>query len=78
MPRGFYNWTAEDVIRFLKENGFLHNHTRGSHFYYVGKYGKEFRQVCIPFHGKRALKPRLLKGIIAQSGIPKDRWLNWR
>lgn len=78
MPRGFFNWTAEDAIRFLKEHGFQLNHSRGSHFYYVGRYGKRLRQVCIPFHGKRTLKPRTLKGIIAQSGIPKEEWLKWR
>ncbi|MBI2035402.1 MAG: type II toxin-antitoxin system HicA family toxin [Candidatus Liptonbacteria bacterium] len=75
MPRGLYNWTAEDAVRFLKDRGFVHNHTRGSHFYYVGKYGGIFRQVSVPFHGARALKPRTLKGIIAQSGIPKNEWL---
>ncbi|OGY97307.1 MAG: hypothetical protein A2122_01930 [Candidatus Liptonbacteria bacterium GWB1_49_6] len=75
MPRGFYNWTAEDVVRFLKEYGFALNHTRGSHFYYVGHHGGTFRQVCIPFHGNRALKPRTLKGIIRQSGIQKDEWI---
>lgn len=75
MSRGLYNWTAEDVVRFLKDYGFTHNHSRGSHFYYVGKYDGNFRQVCVPFHGARTLKPRTLKGIIAQSGIPKDKWL---
>jgi len=75
MPRGLFNWTAEDVVRFLKDYGFRVNYSRGSHVYYTGKYGGTFRQVCIPFHGSRAIKPRTLKGIIAQSGIPKDKWL---
>ena len=74
MTRGIFNWTAEDVIRFLKENRFVQTHTRGSHWYYVGHYGKQLRQVCVPFHGSHALKPRTLKGIIAQSGIPKQLW----
>lgn len=75
MPRGLYNWTAEDVVRFLKAHGFVLNHTKGSHYYYVGKYGGAFRQVCVPFHGSRIIKPRTLKGIIRQSGVPKERWL---
>jgi predicted RNA binding protein YcfA (HicA-like mRNA interferase family) len=76
MARGLYNWTAEDVVRFLKERRFTLNHTKGSHYFYVGHYSGAFRQVCVPFHGSRTIKPRTLKGIILQSGIPKNEWLN--
>lgn len=76
MPRGVNNWTAEDVVRFLKAHGFSLGHTRASHFFYVGRSGGAFRQVCVPFHGSHAIKPRTLKGIILQSGIPKDEWLS--
>ena len=75
MTRRLYNWTAEDVVRFLKSRGFLLNHTRGSHYYYVSRYGGMFRQVCVPFHGSRIIKPRTLKGMILQSGIPQSEWL---
>ena len=75
MPRGFLNWTSEDVVRLLKAHGFILNHTKGSHFYYVGHCGGMFRQVCVPFHGSKTIKPRTLKGIILQSGIPKEEWL---
>ncbi|MDE2019492.1 MAG: type II toxin-antitoxin system HicA family toxin [Patescibacteria group bacterium] len=75
MPHGVFNWTAEEVVRFLKDRGFILNHTRGSHFYYTGRQSGEFRQVCVPFHGKVALKPRLLNGIIRQSGIPRSEWM---
>ncbi len=75
MPRGIHNWTAEEVIRFLKERRFIHNHTRGSHMYYVGNYAGALRQVCIPFHGSRSIDPRTLNSIIRQSGIPKCEWL---
>ena len=75
MPRRLYNWTPEDVIRFLKDNGFVLNHTRGSHYYYVGYHGGVLRQVCVPFHGSRILKPRTLKGIIRQSGISQREWM---
>jgi len=77
MPRGLNNWTAEDVVRFLKERGFILNHTKGSHCFYVGRAGGMFRQVCVPFHGSRTIKPRTLKAIIRQSGISKENWLNW-
>ena len=75
MPRGINNWTYNDVVRFLKENGFRLNHTRGSHFYYVGHTNKIYRQVCVPYHGKLSIKPRTMKGIISQSGISKDEWV---
>ncbi|MBU6431233.1 MAG: type II toxin-antitoxin system HicA family toxin [Patescibacteria group bacterium] len=75
MPRGLFNWTAEDAIRFLKEYKFFHTYTKGSHMFYFGHYNGRPRQVCIPFHGKRVLKPRTLKGIIQQSGIYQKEWL---
>jgi predicted RNA binding protein YcfA (HicA-like mRNA interferase family) len=75
MARGLFNWTAEDVIRFLKERDFSHLHTKGSHLFYVGRYGGALRQVCVPFHGSKIIKPRTLKAIIHQSGISKGEWL---
>lgn len=75
MPRGLFNWTAEDIVRFLKEHGFVLNYTKGSHWFYAGWYGGTFRQVRVPFHGAKTIKPRTLKGIIQQSGIPRERWL---
>ncbi|MCL5012197.1 MAG: type II toxin-antitoxin system HicA family toxin [Patescibacteria group bacterium] len=74
MPRGIHNWTAEDVVRFLKDRGFIHNHTRGSHMYYVGRYGGSVRQVCVPFHAGRSIDPRVLKSIIRQSGVSQNEW----
>jgi predicted RNA binding protein YcfA (HicA-like mRNA interferase family) len=52
------------------------NHTRGSHHYFIAVIGKVFRQVCIPYHGSIALKPRTMKGIMLQSGISKEQWFN--
>ncbi|MEK7567817.1 MAG: type II toxin-antitoxin system HicA family toxin [Patescibacteria group bacterium] len=75
MPKGLVNWTFNDVVGVLKEHGFQLNYVNSSHYYYTGHYGKILRQVCVPFHGKKTLKPRTLKGIIIQSGIPKERWL---
>lgn len=75
MPRGFYNWTSEEAVRFLKAHGFSLNHTEGSHYYYIGRYGGTFRQICVPFHGSRTLKPKTLNGIIRQFGISKTEWL---
>ncbi len=77
MTRGVFNWTFHEVVNFLKDKGFRLNHTEGSHHFYIGIYNGKTRQVCVQFHGTRALKPRTLKGIIAQSGIPKGEWMNY-
>lgn len=75
MPRSVFNWTFVDVTIFLKRHGFTLNHIEGSHYYYIGNYDGVLRQVGFPFHGRKAFKPRALKGMIAQSGIPKSEWL---
>jgi predicted RNA binding protein YcfA (HicA-like mRNA interferase family) len=69
------NWTFNDVVAVLKENGFTLNHSRGSHFYYVGHCGCKMRQVCVPKHGNLAIKPRTIKGIILQPGLSKEKWV---
>lgn len=74
MPRGLFNWTFNDVVTVLKEHGFQLNHTKGSHFYYVGYTDKVMRQVCVPKHGSLSIKARTMKGIVLQSGLPKDAW----
>lgn len=75
MPRGVFNWSFHDVVNFLKDHNFSLNHVEGSHYYYIGSYDGAFRQVEVPFHGSRAIKPRTLNAIIRQSGIPKKMWL---
>ena len=74
MPRGVFNWTFDDVVKILKENGFHLNHIKGSHFYFVGFCDGKMRQTCVQNHGKLALKPRTFKGIMEQSGLPKKVW----
>jgi predicted RNA binding protein YcfA (HicA-like mRNA interferase family) len=76
MPKRFFNWTFKDVESFLKEKGFKLNYTNSSHFYYVGYRKGILRNVCVPFHGNKPIKPRTLKGIILQSGIDSKEWLN--
>ncbi len=74
MPNGIKNWTFDDVVKFLKENGFRYNYTRASHHYYIGSSQGILRQVTVAFHGKKTIKPRTMKSIILQSGIPKEVW----
>lgn len=73
MTRGLFNWTFNDVVKFLKENNFTHVNIEGSHYYYLGKGGGGTHLVQVPFHGTKALKPRTLKAIILQSGIAKEK-----
>lgn len=74
MPNGPHNWRFRDVELFLKARGFRLNHTNGSHFYFVGIVGPRLRQVCVPFHGSAAIKPRVLVSVVRQSGIDRKVW----
>ncbi len=77
MSKRFFNWTFKDVESFLKEKGFKLNYTNASHFYYTGSHDGILRNVCVPFHGSKVIKPRTLKGIILQSGIDKEEWFKF-
>lgn len=74
MVRGLFNWTHRDIVRVLKEHGFVLNYSSGSHQFYIGNISGEDRQVCVPFHGKNIIKPRTVKSIMLQSGIPESDW----
>ena len=76
MPNRLSNWTFRDVESFLKEKGFRLNYTNASHYYYIGSKNGILRNVCVPFHGQKSIKPRTLKGIILQSGIEVQEWFN--
>lgn len=74
MPNGVFNWTFDEVVTLLKENGFHLNHQKGSHLFYTSFHDGKLWQVCVPKHGRTAIKPRTLKGIITQSGLSKTIW----
>lgn len=63
------------VMRFLKKNGFMNTHERGSHFYYSKKSNARSYLVTVPVHGTDSIHPKTMKSIIAQSGIPQSEWL---
>ena len=75
MPRALFNWTFKDVVNFLEKRKFRLNYTNASHYYYVGHTNGAYRQVCVPFHGNKIIKPRTMRGIILQSGISKSEWV---
>lgn len=75
MAKSIFNWNFKDVVKVLEEHHFIHSHTKGSHYYYTGHYGKEPRIVQVQFHTSKTLKPKTFKAIVKQSGIPMDIWL---
>ena len=75
MSRKLHNWAFSDVKRFLSDYNFYLSHVKGSHYFYVGSHNKVVRQVCVPFHGSKAIHPRTMSSIIKQSGISQDEWL---
>ena len=75
MGRGLNNWTFSNVKHFLSEYNFQLNHVEGSHYYYVGSYGGQTRQVSVPFHGSKSIHPKTMKSIVRQSGISQEKWI---
>lgn len=74
MPNGIHNWRFIDIKRFLSDNNFRLNYVEGSHYFFIGTYNNSVRQVCVPFHGAKAVNPKTMKSIIVQSGIPLKEW----
>ena len=74
MTRGLFNWNYNDVVSVLRAHGFSHNHSRGSHQYFIGNVGGKLQQVEVPYHGAKTFKPRTVKGMLLQSGLTKKDW----
>lgn len=75
MTKSVFNWNFKDVEKVLKEYNFIYSHTKGSHYYYTGNYGKQPRIVQVEFHTSKSIKPKTFKSIVRQSGIPLKVWL---
>jgi len=56
---------AKEIIKILKENGFVKKSQKGSH----EKYIKDDKTVIVPIHGKRDIPVGTIKSIELQSGI---------
>jgi predicted RNA binding protein YcfA (HicA-like mRNA interferase family) len=74
MTKGVFNWTFNEVVKFLKSRDFHHIETVGSHYHYTAVIGGIARLVQVPFHGQSAIKPRTFKSIVIQSGLPMKEW----
>ena len=60
---------AKEIIKILKENGFIKKSQKGSH----EKYIKDDKTVIVPIHGKKDVPIGTIKSIEIQSGV-KLRW----
>ena len=58
--------TPDDMIRFLKKNGFVHVRTHGSHMIFHNP--ETDRTTTVPYH-KGDLKPGTERGILKQAGL---------
>jgi len=58
---------AKEVIRVAERLGFVFDRQRGSHAVYYRP--KDKRRVVIPVHSGKEIRPKTLKGIIADMGL---------
>jgi len=56
---------AKEIIKILKENGFVKKSQKGSH----EKYIKDDKTVIVPIHGKKDIPVGTIKSIELQSSI---------
>ena len=66
---------GKQVAEFLVKHGWKYSYTNGSHYMYV-KSG--FDDIPIPIHNKKVLGKGLIEQIIEDSGIDKEKWMNFR
>lgn len=76
MPKGIFNWTYDDVVDFLKENGFqFFENRKGSHEAWINRNIQAV--VDIQFHGRQSFRPKTLESMIRQSKLDKKFWKKW-
>ena len=62
----FPRLTAKEVIAVLEKLGFYLSRQSGSHKIYKNN---ERKRVTVPFHGNKALHPKILKSILKDAEI---------
>lgn len=79
MPRRLHNWNYNQVIDFLKDNGFHFNKPlKGSHEVWAKKAenGEPDKRVEVNFTSD-SYPGLTLKTMIRQSGIDQNEWIKW-
>jgi predicted RNA binding protein YcfA (HicA-like mRNA interferase family) len=64
--------TAKQVVTILEKNGFMLDHSTGSHRIYYNP--QSLRRAVVPFH-RRDLPIGTLISILKGAGIPRELWL---
>lgn len=61
--------TAREIVAALGKAGFILSRQSGSHRIYKNKTGK---RVTVPFHGGKALHPKIIKSILMDADMDVD------
>ena len=61
---------ARDVVRVAQSLGFVFDRQRGSHAIYYRT--SDCRRITVPVHSGKDLRPKTLRGIIADMGLTPD------
>lgn len=56
---------SKELIRLLKEHGWVIDRTRGSHHIMI----KDKKTISVPFHGSKDLGKGLVNDILKQAGL---------
>jgi predicted RNA binding protein YcfA (HicA-like mRNA interferase family) len=78
MVRRLRNWNYQQVTGFLWERGFRYLwNIKGSHQAWVKRVDNKPEKVVVVNFTHRSYPVKTLKGIIRQSGIDQDEWIQW-
>lgn len=75
MSKRLNAWNFHQVQKFLKENGFIHHRTKGSHFHYKKTTKERNFLVVVAFHGNKNIPIGTMNSIVRQSGVEKEKWI---
>ena len=62
--------TARELLRALRRDGWFEDHRRGSHIYL--RHPSKPKQVTVPYHAGKTLKPATLAGILDDAELTPD------
>lgn len=66
--------TAKDIIRALKQAGFIEDRQKGSHLVLIHPQSKA--RTVVPMHAGKTIKKSLLHAIITDTRLTADEFLN--
>lgn len=70
MPPKAPRLTAKEIVSALENLGFAFSWQSGSHRIYKNREGK---RVTVPFHAGEVLHPKILKSILKDAGVSRER-----